>query len=131
MAISTLRTKRSRPMRLMGDPLNRVRKPAVVQSGEVREAWRRQFGAGAQLVVRRDAGEAVPRAHGKAIIAAVDTIAHQRAEFARDGTMMFDGEVGDATRRIEPVGRRECIGRADVEAARAAAATVRDEARRA
>ena len=27
MAISTLRTKRLRPMRLIGDPLNRVRKP--------------------------------------------------------------------------------------------------------
>ena len=38
---------------------------------------------------------------------------------------MFDGEVGDAARRIEPVGRRESIGRADVEAACAGAAAVR------
>ena len=125
MAISTLRTKRSRPMRLIGDPLNMVRKPASSRAASSARLGARQFGTGAQLVVRRGTGEAVPRADRQAVVAAVDAIAHQRAEFVRDRAVMFDGEVGDAARRIEPVRRGERIGRADVEAARAGAAVVR------
>ena len=44
---------------------------------------------------------------------------------------MLDGEVGDAAPRIEPVGRRESVGRADVEAGAAGAAMVASRARRA
>ena len=84
MAISTLRTKRSRPMRLIGRPAEHGAEAGVVQGGEFGQARRGQVGAGAQFVVRRGAGEAVPRADGKAVVAAVDTIAHQRAQLVRD-----------------------------------------------
>ena len=86
MAISTLRTKRLRPMRLIGDPLNRVRKPASSRAassarrGAVRSARARSLSCGVAL------GESVPRADGEAVVAAVDAIAHQRAELARDRT---------------------------------------------
>ena len=47
-----------------------------------------------------------------------------RAELARDVPLVLDGQVGDAAARIELVGRREGIRRADVEAAPAAAAVI-------
>ena len=52
MAISTLRTKRSRPMRLIGDPLNMARKPASSRAassarrGAVRSARARSLSCG-------------------------------------------------------------------------------------
>src|SRR6185295_14183287 len=64
----------------------------------------------------------VPRTHRKAVVAAVDAVADQRAQFARDRTFVLDGEIGDAAPRIEPVRRRKRRGRADVEAGAAAAA---------
>ncbi len=50
--------------------------------------------------------------------------AHFLAQAARNVVAMFDGEVGDATTRIEPVGRVECIGRADIETGPAASAVI-------
>ena len=46
------------------------------------------------------------------------------AELVRDRPLVLDGEVGDAAPRIEPVGRREGVGRADVEAGAAGAAMI-------
>ena len=76
MAISTLRTKRSRPMRLTGVLANACGRPrrraapappaaarAVVARGELRLAALREL---------------VPRAHRQAVVAAVDAVAHQR-----------------------------------------------------
>ena len=85
----------------------------------------------AQIVARRRASprdaalrELVPRADGKAVVAAIDAVADRRAELERDRPLVLDGEVGDAAPRIEPVGRREGVGRADVEAGAAGAAMV-------
>jgi hypothetical protein len=46
------------------------------------------------------------------------------AEFARDRSLVLDGEVGDAAPRIELVGRRKGVRRAGVEAGAARAAMV-------
>ena len=98
MAISTLRTKRSRPMRLTGEPANSARKPASSSVGQLGQAGRRQVGARLQLGVRGGAGEAVPRADGQAIVAAIDAVADQRAELERDRAFVLDGQVGNAAR---------------------------------
>src|SRR6185437_15398336 len=86
----------------------------IVEPRQLGEAWRREIGAGAKLVVRRGAGEAVPRADREAIVAAIDPVAHQRAQLVRDRAVVLDGEIGDAARRIEPIGCREGVRRADL-----------------
>ena len=68
--------------------------------------------------------ELVPRADRQAIVAAIDAISDRFAEFARDRSLVFDGEVGNAAPRIELVGRGEGGGRADVEASPARAAVI-------
>src|SRR5262249_60312657 len=57
-----------------------------------------------EVGVRRRAGKLVPRAHELAIIAAEDAVADRWAQLHRDGTVMLDGEIGDAAPRIEAVG---------------------------
>ena len=131
IAISTLRTKRSRPMRLTGEPAKQARKAASsrrassASGGATRSAARRSFAS------RRRARELVPRADGEAIVAAIDAVADRGAELARDRALVLDGQVGDAAPRIELVGRREGVGRADVEAARGRSRNGRPPARRA
>src|SRR6266516_122656 len=49
--------------------------------------------------------ELVPRAHRKAIVAAIDAVADRLAKFVRDRSLAFDGEIGNAAPCIEPVGR--------------------------
>jgi len=75
--------------------------------------------------VRGGAGEAVPGADGEAVVAPVDAVAHQRAQFVRDRPGVLDRQVGDAAGGIEPVGCREGRRRAYVQATRTTAAAVR------
>ena len=124
IAISTLRTNRSRPMRLTGLPAKRRRKPASSKRGELGQRRCDQVLARLQLHLVGGLRVLVPRADGEAVVAAVDPVAHQRPQLARDRALVLDGQVADAAPRIEPVGRREGVGRADVEAAAAAAAMV-------
>ena len=66
--------------------------------------------------------ELVPRADQLAVVAAVDAVAHQRAQLQRNGTAVLDGEVGNAAPRIEPLRRDDGLRRAHVDACAAAAA---------
>src|SRR5688572_7208087 len=103
-----------------GEQLPERRIVELEQVGERRrgELGPRQEGAvGAGRV-----GEAVPRADRQAIVAAIDAVADRLPEFLGDRALMLDGEIGDAAARIELERRRKRVGRADVEAARAAAA---------
>ena len=68
--------------------------------------------------------EFIPGADCQAIITTIDAIAHGLAELLRDRAVMFDREVGDAAPRIQPIGRREGLGGADIKAARARAAMI-------
>jgi hypothetical protein len=52
-------------------------------------------------------GELVPGADQLAVVAAVDAVAHQRAQFQRDRAVVLDGQVGDAAPRIQPVRRHD------------------------
>ena len=122
---STLRTKRAAP-----DPLDRRagEEPSerrIVEPRQRLEPRRIQILARGKLRLPALLGELVPRADGEAIVAAIDAVADQRPELARDRPVVLDGEVGDAAPRIEPVGRRKSVGRADVEAGAARAAMVR------
>ena len=107
IAISTLRTKRSRPMRLTGDLANSARKAASSSRARSASARRPQRVARGELRLAAGLRELVPRAHRQAIVAAVDAVAHRGAQLARDRALVLDGEIGDAAPRIEPVGRRE------------------------
>ena len=69
-------------------------------------------------------GKLVPGAGGKAVIAAIDAVAQGLAKLCRDGPCMFDGQIGDATPGIEPVGLREGICRTGGQAGPAGTAMV-------
>src|SRR5690606_30634689 len=92
------------------------------EGGEVAQRRRVQLLAGAQPRFPGRRGELVPGADGKAVVAPEDAVADGRAELVRDRPLVLDREVGDAAARIkaERCGKRP--GRADVEAAAAAAA---------
>src|SRR3546814_9719074 len=66
----------------------------------------------------------VPRADGEAVVAAVDAVAHGRAQRARNVPLVLDGEVGDAASGVEPVRADEGLRRTDVQAAPARAAMI-------
>ena len=84
IAIRTLRTKRSRPMRLIGEAENRARKAASSRDGEIGERRRVEVVAGGELRFPRRLRELVPRADREAIVAAIDAVADRPPEFARD-----------------------------------------------
>ena len=128
---STLRTKRPRPIRLIGEPAKSFRNAASSSRASVFEPRRLEIVARGKLRLPAFLGELVPRADRQAIVAAKDAIADERPKLARDRAVMLDREVGDAAPRIEPVGRRKGVRRADVEAGPAGAAMIRLGARRA
>src|SRR5262249_37596612 len=68
--------------------------------------------------------ELVPGTNGKAIVAAIDAVAHCCAQFACNGPFMLDCQIRNAAPGIEPIGGRECGRRANVEASAAAAANI-------
>ena len=81
-AIRQLRTIRLRPIRLIGEPANISRNAGIVERQQVGEPRRGQLGARQERPVGRGGvGEAVPRAHRQAIVAAVDAVADRLAEF--------------------------------------------------
>ena len=124
-AISTLRMKRSRPMRLTGEPEKNARNAAIVQLEKLGERRRFEIGARLQLLLARRDGELVPWADGETVVAAIDAVADRVAEVVRDRSRVLDREVGDAAARVELVGRGKGVGRAGVEAGAARAAMVR------
>src|SRR5262249_10146510 len=58
--------------------------------------------------------EFVPRTNRETIVAAIDAIAHEGPQIARNRALVFDGEVGNAASRIEAIGRRKCRGRTNI-----------------
>ena len=131
IAISTLRTKRSRPMRLTGALGEQRAESRIVEPGKFGQRRRAQRVARGKLRLVPGLRELVPRADRQAIVAAIDAVADQRPQRARDRALVLDGEVGDAAPRIELVGRGKGRGRADVEAGLAACRNGRSRACRA
>ena len=84
IAISTLRTKRSRPIRLTGLPANRRAEARIVQAGQLGQRRRDEIVARLQLQLAARLRELVPRADGQTVVAAVDAVAHGPAQLARD-----------------------------------------------
>src|SRR6185295_18480580 len=62
-------------------------------------------------------GKAVPGAGELAIVAAVDPVADERAQLDRNGSLVLDRQVRDATPRVELVRPEDRLRRADVDAA--------------
>ena len=79
----------------------------IVEPRQFGKSRRAQHFARFELHLAAGLGEFVPRTDREAIVAAVDAVAHQRAQFARDGALVLDGEIRDAAPRIEPIRRRE------------------------
>jgi hypothetical protein len=69
-------------------------------------------------------GELVPGAYGEAIVTTVNSIAEERAQLAINRAFVLDRQIRDAAPRIQPVRSGESRGRADVQAAAAAAAVI-------
>ena len=111
-------------MRLIGDPAKQPPEAGVVEPDQLGQARRAQILARQQLRLARHPRELVPGAHREAVVAAVDPIADRLPELPRDVPLVLDGEIGDAAPGIELVGRREGVGRADVQAGAAAAAVI-------
>ena len=115
---------------MIGEPANTCRKPA--SSSAARSA---SLGCAvrARPVTRlaRRHGELVPGAHGEAVVAAVDAVAHRGRRSSGIGPPVLDGEVRDAAPRVEPVGRRKGRGRAGVEAGACTSRSAPPPARRA
>src|SRR5690606_9002152 len=78
--------------------------------------------AGAEIRLVGAARELVPGADQLAVVAAVDAVAHRRAQFLGDGAVVLDREVGDAASRVDPVGRGDRAGGTCGNAAAAGAA---------
>jgi tRNA threonylcarbamoyladenosine biosynthesis protein TsaE len=79
-----------------------------------------EVGQGAAL------GEFVPGADQLAVVAAVDAVADQRAQFERDRPGVLDCQVGNAAPRVQPVRRNDGLRGAHGYAGAAAAAVRRD-----
>ena len=58
-------------------------------------------------------GELVPGADELAVVAAIDAVAHQRAQLLGNGTRVLDGQVRDAAPCVQPVRRDDGLGGAD------------------
>ena len=97
----------------------------IVEPCKLLQQWSLQFRAGCKARLAARLRELVPRADREAIVAAIDAIAHQRPQVARDRALVLDREIRDAAPRIETVGRRKRGRRADVEAGAADAAVIR------
>src|SRR5690606_22154205 len=78
--------------------------------------------AGAEVRLVGAPRELVPGTHQLAVVAAEDAVADRRAQLLRDPAVVLDGQVGDATPRIQPVGRGDRPGRTGGDAAAAGAA---------
>ena len=123
IAISTLRIKRSRPMRLTGDFENSARTQCR-RAVPARPAKAHAIPRVRRALLRGLLRELVPRAHGETVVAAIDAVADGFAEFVRDWALVLDGQIRNAAPRIELVGRGEGRGRADLLAGIAGAAMI-------
>ena len=128
IATAILRSQLSWPMRRIAEPSVRDRNSASSHANRFDERCRVE--PVARLEIRLDGflRELVPRAHELAIVAAVDAVADQRAQFDGNAAAQFDGQIGDAAPRIELVRRDDRLRRTDVDAARAGAAVRRSAA---
>ena len=124
IAISTLRTNRSRPVRLIAVPAKSLRNAASSSSASVARCGAVSPSRGRKSGSRVGLGEFVPRTHREAVVAPVDPIADQRPQLERDHPLVLDRQIRDAAPGIEPVGCGERHGRADIEAALAGPAMV-------
>src|SRR5262249_42736888 len=96
----------------------------IVETGEIGQTRRAQGTARSELGFPPLARKLVPWTDGKTIIAAINPVAHRSPQFARDRTFVLDGEIGNAASRIEPIRRRKCRGRANIQARAATSAAI-------
>ncbi len=111
-------------MRLIGPPANRARNAASSSAASSASGGAARSSRCAQLRFGADAREFVPWADRETIVAAVDAIADQRPQLARDRPLVLDRQIGNAAPRVDLVGRGKGGGRAGVETGAAAPAMV-------
>ena len=123
IAISTLRTKRSRPMRLTGDFENSARNAASSSRASSASDGARNSRA-RQVSLRGRPARTCSTGRRRGSRRSHRCGCRCLAELVRDRPLVLDGQVGNAAPRIELVGRGEGVGRADVEAGAAGAAMI-------
>ena len=96
----------------------------IVEPGQFGKLRRVQCGARGKLRFTPGLREFVPRANRQAIVAAIDAVAEQRTQFARDRSLVLDSEIRDAAPRIETIRCGKRVSWTDVEAGAATAAMV-------
>src|SRR5271170_1157671 len=90
-------------------------KTRIIEPGQFGELRRAQRRACRKPCFMSGLREFVPRAHRQAIVAAINAAADQRAQRARDWTLVLDREVGNAAPRVETIGSGKCRCRANIE----------------
>jgi len=99
--------------RLIGEPAKRARKPASSSVAELGEIGACEIGALPQLREKRRPWRTCSKDRPRGNRRSHRSIADQRPELGRDGTLVLDGEIGDAAPGIDPIGRRKgCVGQA-------------------
>ncbi len=116
---------------LMADAPNRAAQGVVQEfrfaPGPQRQQLRTtQTGTLVKIGQRAALCKFVPGAHQLAVITAVNPVAHERAQFQRNGPGVLDGEVRDAASRIQLKGCHDGLRGADGDARAALAAVAAD-----
>src|SRR6185437_2337782 len=96
----------------------------VVETGKIGQAGCTQCVARREFCFPSFTRKLVPRADGKAIVAAVDAIADRSSQVSRNRALVLDGEIGNTAARIDPLGSWKGRCWANVKARAAGAATV-------
>src|SRR4029077_5886989 len=96
----------------------------VVETREIGQRRRAQYVARGELGFASLARELVPWTDGEAVVAAVDSVADCGSQFARNRTLVLNGEIGNAAPGIELVRCRKCRGRTNIQARAACSATI-------
>jgi hypothetical protein len=121
-ATAMLRSQRSWPLRRIARALGAAQEFVFLPREQLDQRGPVEVVADAEIRLVAAHRELVPRAHQLAVVAAEDAVADQRAQGFVDAAFVFDGEVADAATRVQAVRRDDRLGRADLDAARAAAA---------
>ena len=69
-----------------------------------------------KIIFSSEPGKSVPRANNLAVVTAINTVTHQRAELFGDAAAQFNGQVGDTASRIHAEGCNDGPGGADIDA---------------
>ncbi len=117
-ATHAFRTSRSRLIRHTADPVKARAEALVVQRQQIAQQRRGPIHIAARMPLAGPRELARKGADRLAHVAAIDPVAHQRAQIDRDRSFQLDRQIADAAPRVEHIRARKGFGRAGVQTAR-------------